>query len=143
MRPSKRILLLSTRDAEAGPLAFVLATKAGLKVTKAGTDRTFEALLRSDRWDLVIIPHLLNHRNTAHKCALVRRLGGCRVLILTWEKGCCPPLDTGASAVLPYGASNAEIIDRVRILTAAKRGPKPQCKPVQPGAALQSLAEVA
>ena len=125
MRPRKQILLWAEREDQAGRLAFVLNTQPHFAVTKAVTDAEFAKAVTRE-WDLVIVPTAVSPRRTANKAALAHRAAGSPVLILTWEKGTLAPQSPDAAIVRPHGASNAEIIERVRNLTARKRGPKPE-----------------
>ncbi len=135
MLPPKQILLWAEREEYAGLLAFVLNTHHEWSVTKAANDRQFQALL-SRKWDLVIVPHAVSPKRTENKAALVRRATDCPILVLTCEEGYPAPWPVGAAAVLPWGTSNAEILERVRILLHRKRGPKKHTKRA-------ALAEVA
>ncbi len=142
MRPRKKILLWSEREDEAGMPPFMLNTQPWFAVTKCTAAEFPGALAETTDLSLVILLDNGNRELTATLASLTRRADCGPVLIVAKAKG--EPIDSAdAAAVLPYGASNAELLDRARILTARKRGPKPQRKPAQTVTAVQSLAEVA
>jgi hypothetical protein len=124
MRPKKRILLFAEREEQASLLAFVVNNGTEYALTKAPNDRKFDELLAQGPWDLVIIPHSISPKRTVSKVEKAKSIARCSVLILTWAKGYEAPTYTGANLVLPYVASNAEILERMHILAARKRGPR-------------------
>lgn len=124
MMPKKRILLWAEIDMEASWLAYVLRVHR-YAVTKAETDAQFKRELTRREWDLVIIPNTISPTRTSNKEALVRKNGGYAVLILTWDPKYTAPKPHRAM-VLPYGTSNAAILENVRSLVKHRPGPKPK-----------------
>jgi hypothetical protein len=140
MRRRKKILLWSERDDEAGMLAFILNTQPWFAVTKCTAAEFAGTLAAASGLSLVILLDNGNRELTATLASLAGN--ACPVLVIAKVKG--EPIDIiDAAAVFPYGASNAELLERVRVMTARKCGPKPQRKPVLPVTAAQALAEVA
>jgi hypothetical protein len=129
----RRILLFAQAKDEAGLFAFVLNQHTIFDVTKAASDKQLQALLPMLEWDLVIIPHIDAVKQTAARAALSKRvLPRQPVMILCWGNASQPPIVPDADIIAPHGATNADIIERVRVLSRRKRGPRPRKgKPVQ------------
>jgi hypothetical protein len=127
MRPHKKILLLSASEDRLSVVAFMLNVN-GFSVTPAlSSDQALE-LLDAGRYDLLfaVLPFTGIER--------VMQQGASdtfmRTMILSGKSYDCPP-GISAHAALPLNALHAEILERVKVLTAAKRGPKPTMKPPQ------------
>jgi len=123
MRPRRHILLFTERVLEGGNLTFALDTRLRVDTTHVEGYEDFKAAL-SVPWDLIIIPHTFWMHTTTVRVALARAVG-CPVLVTCWEKKSEPPSFTEADVMLPYGASNADLMERVRCLLVRRRGPKP------------------
>jgi hypothetical protein len=139
MRPRRKILLWSQREEDAKLIAFALNTSLHVTTERCKTASSLILALRADLegTDLIILADSGDHDLTeavakqAHGTAL-------RVPILVLarlkEKS---PLDVeAASLILPYGTSNADLFERVKVMTARKRGPRKANPPV-------AVAEVA
>jgi DNA-binding response OmpR family regulator len=135
MRPKKRILLACDREDRLSQLRYLL-TVHGYAVTGAETITAAWGELNAGWFDLVLVDwpldnchYLLNHAHEREVASLV---------LAAKEKehpGCM------ADAVLLGRFSAVELLERVKIVTARKRGPKPMKKPVASVPAIDVLPQ--
>ncbi len=113
MRPRKTILLWSKSEDEASRLAFVLSISLRVTVDRAASACEFKAALSAHSYDLVLL--LDAHPCDAFRTLLMHLAGPATAVLVTSSKRI---------------ASNAVLLDTVKVLTARKRGPVPAMRPV-------------
>ena len=121
MRPPKKILLVASDEDHLGVLRFILETQR-FRVTAAASAVEAAEILRTHffevllcEWPLPGIEALLDQAR-----AIDDQL---RSLVLATSLKETPE-GVYADAIATRGCSNAELLERVRILAARKRGPK-------------------
>lgn len=123
MRPKKIILLFSMDEVELSTMAFVLAN-SGLKVLKASTAK--EALRLFERNDVSV--SLLDvgiHLFTSNDLAIrLKKIDAFPPIILLGDM--LEGFIHAADAFLnKRNTSSAELIERIRVMSQRKRGPRP------------------
>jgi CheY-like chemotaxis protein len=111
MRPPKTILLIDSNEERRSVRAFALAVH-GYRVTQAGSPK---AVSKRSQFDLVIGVWPVGVFKAPYTSALLiyRKCEEKKALDLTVVDACmCDP-------------SMADLLDRVKVLTARKRGPRP------------------
>lgn len=127
MRPKKRILLVGASEDRLSILKFMLVTRGFAVASAVGAAAAVEQLraesydlLLCDHWPLPGIEHLLNQAYEIDSAT--------RSLVLAPALATSPAgLNTDA-ILLRGGCSSAELLERVKVLTARKRGPRPTRK---------------
>jgi hypothetical protein len=140
MRPKKRILLVGASEDRVGVLRFLLFTKG---FAACGVLTAAEALgaLRAARFNLLLVDlplagaEFLLDRAHAEDNSLP-------TLCLVSQGGAHPE-SCSSYGLIPWQSFSPEnLIERVKILTARKRGPKPLRKPVGSAEVLSETLEV-
>jgi DNA-binding response OmpR family regulator len=131
MRPKKRILLIGGDENRAGTTRFMLVTQ-GFAVTAANDTADALAYLAIEAWDLVLcdlpLPGLKDICDAVHAtCPHVP------VLIVGERE---PVSSETFASIQERALGAAELVDRIKVLCARKRGPrKGTRKPVASAAA--------
>ncbi len=126
MRPKKRILLAACHEERASILKYVLETHSFVAVIAPDAAEAV-AQLRAQPWDLLLcelpfhgLVALLDQARAAYTPSAV----------LTGALREAPPLLNADAMISKADAYPAILLDRLKVLTARKRGPRPQPKPV-------------
>jgi DNA-binding response OmpR family regulator len=124
MKSKKRILLAASQEDRASVLKFTLETNRFFVIV-AATSQEAIANLPGRAFDLVLVDWPLDGCAAVLDAAYAEET---RSLVLAAKEkkrpGCC------ADDVIIYPASPAYLIDRIKVMCARKRGPRPTKKPV-------------
>ncbi len=124
MRPKKRILIAGASEDRVGVLRFLFLNK-GYAVQTAQTSAEAAGLLEAGGFELLLYDLPLPGVEQ-----LLAEAGIPTIALCSGVK--VAPDGLTADAVLWRGFSAAELVERVRVLTARKRGPKPVVRAVMP-----------
>lgn len=119
MRPRKKILLWYGDQFQSSILKFILET-AGYRAIECDTPLEAIGKMEEIPFDLLI----LSRRPGADKIVLSAKDHHCPSILMARKR----EIDCGipADAVFPYNVQIFELLERVRILCAHKRGPRKQ-----------------
>jgi DNA-binding response OmpR family regulator len=138
MRPKKRILIASSFETRLSVLRFMLTTN-GRAVSTATYAAEALAQLRAYGCDLLLIDlPFFGYQSLIDQV----NVPGWHQPVIGLLKRTDMPEAIGFDAMLPRDYSPAELLDRIRVMTACKRGPKPQKKPVLSVPAIAAAGEV-
>jgi DNA-binding response OmpR family regulator len=127
MRPKKKILIVSASEERASILRFTLYVRgfdaAAVLSAEAATVAIREALYDLLLCDLPLVgvEQLLAKVHASDS--------GMRTVVLASRRSALPQ-GLYADAVMAAGYLPEDLVDRIKIMTARKRGPKPAAKPV-------------
>lgn len=139
MRPRKIVLCVAGSESRLAERAFLLTTR-GYAVLRADSIAAAQEYLSGDEAIAVMLVDLplLEWADGAIVTANRKRRQGLRTLVLSNSAGY---QDTVADAYLPTGSDSAsEILERLKLLTRVKRGPKKQVPSVGFGASVAEFA---
>ncbi len=126
MRPKKQILIVAGDETRASVLKFMLYTN-GFAVEAVLTAADAEEQLPARPWDLVICELPLSGAEHLLDQACQIRDGIPSIVIAA--KGAERPEGICSDAVLPRHYIPADLLERARVISRRKRGPKPAKKP--------------
>lgn len=123
MRLRKPVLLYSQNLQAGSCLAFVLNVRPNFVVRHVDSKIRYLAALKSDiAWEAAVILAFGDLERTSDLVTLAGRKA-IPTMVLAYSNEF--PSEAVASVSLPFGASNAEVIERLKLITVRKRGPKP------------------
>lgn len=141
MRPRKTILCVDDNEQVLAVRKFLLETRGGYRVEAACNAKEAIERFRAGGIDLVLSDLVMPHIDGNE---LVRRLKEVAPEVpMILISGSVRAFDHGnrADAFLPKGSSTpGEMLERIRVLIARKRGPKKHLRPVYGEAAFDPLA---
>ena len=123
MRPKKRILLAASQEERAGVLRFVLETN-GLAITITPTAGDVIELLRGPAFDLLVVDYPFDGCAAVLDAALNARTSSLVLAAREKQRPDCP-----ADDFLIYPTSSSQLLERIKTMSAHKRGPRPLKKP--------------
>lgn len=122
MRPRKKILLLGANELRISVRKFMLDTN-GFAVTPAATAPEAFALLRTSRYDLVLCE--LPFDGVGRVLDQVYDIDPDIRTVMLKPKNQEYPLDVAVSATLADDCPALELLERIKVIVARKRGPRP------------------
>ena len=121
MRPKKRILLIHSDEQRQGEISFLLRTRAYAVFPASSSSEALDCVGHSDPEVIVIDADFIGIR--ALLPAIRERAPWVPQLVLA--SGCsAPPPDLYPDASLYGRFTSPELLDRLKVLAARKRGPK-------------------
>jgi len=128
VRPKKRILLIDSNENRQSMRRFVFETR-GLAVFSASTPDEARDLSRDAHPDVVIAVWPFTGGDLAQLVDQVREEAPFAPSLLIVENLSVPPTSIVADATMCKGAfSMADVVERIKVLAARKRGPRPGFK---------------
>lgn len=137
MRPKSRILIVGSNEDRLGVLAFLLSTNAYAVTCASSIDNARELTLTKD-WELLIVDLPLDNVQSLLLTARAAKEGQRTLALAPYLKFC--PEGLFVDCFLPGKITSAEMLERLKVLCARKRGPRPLRKLVEsaPVIALES-----
>jgi len=141
MRPKKRILLIDSSETRLSTRRFVLETR-GLAVAGASTPEEARDLANSFQPEVIVAAWPFTSGDLVRLLDQIREELPFAPSLLIAETLVEAPAVVADATVLKGSCSMAEIVERIKILAARKRGPRPGTpKPVQSIERMMQLAE--
>jgi len=132
VRPKKVILCVDANEIELSVLAFLLSTH-GYRVLSASTPEDAVHLVATELVDAALIRFALPGENGAMLAARLRKMSArMAVGLLCDSNEQAQSVDVLDFALIKKACPDAELIDKVRILAAGKRGPRKGSRPAPP-----------
>ncbi len=131
MRPKKTILCVDDNDQALAVRKFVLEYRGGYRVETASNGTDAVDRFRRGGIDLVLSDLVMPHMDGNEMVRRLKEIAPEVPMILI--SGSVKTFDHGnrADAFLPKGNSNpADMLERIRVMIARKRGPRKQLRPV-------------
>jgi two-component system, OmpR family, response regulator CpxR len=131
MRPKKTILCVDDNEQVLSVRKFLLETRGGYRVVAACNAKEAMERFRAGGVDLVLSDLVMPHVDGNELVRRMKEVAPEVPMILI--SGSVRTFDHGnsADAFLPKGSSNpSEMLERIRVLIARKRGPKKHLRPV-------------
>ncbi len=143
MRPKKTILCVDDNEQALAVRKFLLETRGGYRIVAACNGKEAVERFRQGGIDLVLSDLVMPHMNGNDMVRRMKEIAPEVPMILI--SGSVKLFDHGnyADAFLPKGSSSpSEMLERIRVMIARKRGPKKPFRPVyeEPDPALDPLA---
>lgn len=143
MRPKKTILCVDDNEQALAVRKFLLETRGGYRIVAACNGKEAVERFRQGGIDLVLSDLVMPHMNGNDMVRRMKEIAPEVPMILI--SGSVKVFDHGncADAFLPKGSSSpSEMLERIRVMIARKRGPKKPFRPVheEPDTALDPLA---
>jgi DNA-binding response OmpR family regulator len=142
VRPKKRILVIDSSETRLSTRRFVLETR-GLAVAGASTPDEARDLANSFQPEVIVAAWPFTSGDLGRLLGQLHdELPFAPTLLIAESLVESPSSVTADATVLKGGCSMAEIVERIKILAARKRGPRPETpKPVQSIERMMQLAE--
>jgi CheY-like chemotaxis protein len=131
MRPKKTILCVDDNDQALAVRKFLLETRGGYRVVSACNGKDAMERFRAGGIDLVLSDLVMPHMDGNEMVRRMKEIAPEVPMILI--SGSVKAFDHGnrADAFLPKGTSTpSEMLERIRIMIARKRGPKKHLRPL-------------
>lgn len=131
MRPKKTILCVDDNDQALAVRKFLLETRGGYRVVAASNGKEAMERFRNGGIDLVLSDLVMPHMDGNEMVRRMKEVAPEVPMILI--SGSVKAFDHGnrADAFLPKGTSTpGEMLERIRIMIARKRGPKKHLRPL-------------
>jgi two-component system, OmpR family, response regulator CpxR len=131
MRPKKTILCVDDNEQALAVRKFLLETRGGYRVVAAGDGREAVDRFRAGGIDLVLSDLVMPHMDGNEMVRRMKEIAPEVPMILI--SGSVKVFDHGnrADAFLPKGSSTpSEMLERIRVMIARKRGPKKHLRPI-------------
>jgi CheY-like chemotaxis protein len=125
MRPKKRILLIDTNEDRQAVLRFLFVTHA-YHVISAGSADEARQLIATEDPELIVCAYPLAGADADTLLDQLRQVIPFTPSLLLYQgKGPGPQLGK-ADAVVPQSISRVELLERTKLMSARKRGPRKQ-----------------
>ena len=140
MRPRKIILLVDADERTRGPLAFALDTH-GYRVLQAASGAQAVAIFDRAIVDLVLVVHQPPAQDGDKIVRRLKRGAAWGPMALLGDPAGMADQEHHADALFRHTMPMVELLDRIKVLTARKRGPRKGSHRIAPASAPAPVAE--
>jgi DNA-binding response OmpR family regulator len=134
MRPKKRILLIDTDEERQAIRRFLFVTHAFHVISASSADEA-RAMFATEAPELIVCAHPLANVDTTSLLSDLHQVNSF-VPSMMLHAGSKVPTGFMADATVPQDISAVELLERVKVMAARKRGPRPK------GPAIETLEQV-
>jgi CheY-like chemotaxis protein len=123
MRPKKVILCVDDNEQELSILKFLLTTH-GYKVVSAATGQEAIGVFPGTQVDLVLASYGLPHMNGGQLVDRLKRIAPQVPMILLGDPQSAGQIHVADAMVAKKNCSPLELLERIKVMSARKRGPR-------------------
>lgn len=124
MRPKKIILCVDDNEQDLSVLSFMLSTNGYRVIATVIPDEAIE-IFATSQVDLVLADFAMPRMNGAHLVRRLKQMGGHVPMILLGDpQAMSAEIHTADAMLAKKNCSPLELLERIRIMSARKRGPR-------------------